>query len=358
MLGDFHSKPYDHGTQTKLIIFEEYLKEWLPVFISKRNPIWKQINIYDFFAGPGLDLNNIKGTPLLILKHLQTFRESILSKGLNVNVFLNDKQKKKIEALKRNIDKEDLHLDFLNIEYSVKDFSDAFNTQYERINSPITANLVLLDQSGIKQITEEIFKKLIKTKNTDFIFFISSSFFKRFNESFIKHLNINPEEIVNEKYYNIHLFIFNYYKKLLSEEYKYYLAPFSIKKGSNIYGLIFGTNHTLGIEKFLKICWKLDGVRGSANFDIDTENINLLQPSLFEEFNKPQKRVIFENQLKRKIFKNEFIYDFEVYEYALENGFLLKDVKNILNDLVKEKRINNNVSLISSNLHRISKTRL
>jgi hypothetical protein len=35
MGNDFHSKPFDEGTQTKLIIFEEYIKEWLPVFLKK-----------------------------------------------------------------------------------------------------------------------------------------------------------------------------------------------------------------------------------------------------------------------------------------------------------------------------------
>ena len=52
-----------------------------------------------------------------------------------------------------------------------------------------------------------------------------------------------------------------------------FFGSFSIKKGANIYGLIFGSAHPLGIEKFLRVCWKVDPVRGEANFDIDDEHM-------------------------------------------------------------------------------------
>jgi hypothetical protein len=31
---DFHGKPFDEGTLTKLQIFELYTRGWLPVFLS------------------------------------------------------------------------------------------------------------------------------------------------------------------------------------------------------------------------------------------------------------------------------------------------------------------------------------
>lgn len=152
--------------------------------------------------------------------------------------------------------------------------------------------------------------------------------------------------------------IFNYYKKLLPTQSKYYLAPFSIKKGSHIYGLIFGTNHTLGMEKFLKVCWKLDGIRGTANFDIDSDNIDIYQPSFFEELNKPKKRIVFENTVRQKIISKQLLYDYDVYDFALQNGFLLKHSKEILILLIKENKINSDIALISSNLHKIKRTKL
>jgi len=37
---DFHDKPFDEGTLTKLQIFELYAREWLPVFLSGKD-IWR-----------------------------------------------------------------------------------------------------------------------------------------------------------------------------------------------------------------------------------------------------------------------------------------------------------------------------
>ena len=40
---DLFRKPFDEGTIDKLEIFEDYFKEWLPVFISRKEIIWNKI---------------------------------------------------------------------------------------------------------------------------------------------------------------------------------------------------------------------------------------------------------------------------------------------------------------------------
>ncbi len=46
MSKDFHDKPFDDATKTKLELYQKYVEEWLPVFIKYKI---KNINIFDFF---------------------------------------------------------------------------------------------------------------------------------------------------------------------------------------------------------------------------------------------------------------------------------------------------------------------
>jgi hypothetical protein len=64
-MGDnFHKKPFDEGTLIKLELLRLYIKSWLPVFIEKKEILWKEISIYDFFAGSGMDSVGNYGNPL------------------------------------------------------------------------------------------------------------------------------------------------------------------------------------------------------------------------------------------------------------------------------------------------------
>ena len=57
---DFHDKPYDAGTLAKLRIFELYTQEWIPVFLSKPDPRFKEVHLFDFFSGPGTDSKGVQ----------------------------------------------------------------------------------------------------------------------------------------------------------------------------------------------------------------------------------------------------------------------------------------------------------
>jgi hypothetical protein len=218
-----------------------------------------------------------------------------------------------------------------------------------------TANFLFLDQNGIKQITEDVFGKLISLKQTDFLFFISSSYIKRFGdvEEFQRYLKITKQDLDGQSYYHIHRAVLNYYRSKIPEWKKYFLAPFSIKKPSGIYGLIFGTNHTLGIEKFLNVCWKHDRLTGEANFDINNEKISRKQQSLFAEYNLPTKRQVFEHSLREKILKKELTTDKEVYLFTLNEGFLLKDANSVFRELNNEGSINIDFKLTTAGIHKM-----
>lgn len=349
---DLFQKPFDDGTIDKLQIFEDYFKEWLPVFIVRKEILWKEIQILDLFAGEGMDVNGVLGSPMIILKILNEFKESIIKSKVKVRVVINEYEKEKFEILTKNLesiaDRSIYILEYYNV-----DFIEVFHQYYDSMRQ--TANFLFLDQNGIKQITEEVFGKLITLKQTDFLFFISSSYIKRFGEveEFQRYLRITKETLEGQSYYHIHRLVLNYYRSKIPAGKKYFLAPFSIKKRTGVYGLIFGTNHTLGIEKFLNVCWKHDKLTGEANFDIDNEKISKIQPSLFDVFNIPTKRQVFEASLRKKILEKELETDMNVYLFTLNEGFLIKDANLIMRDLAANGKIDLDFKLTNSDIHKM-----
>ena len=375
---DFHDNGFDDGTLIKLHVFKEYLKAWLPVFVKIKEPYWNKIFIYDFFAGAGTDGDGNLGSPLIIMDELKSFCHDLKQKNLDLKVVFNeyDENKKQklnqscidqISACRNSENSESQCPNYDNAEKCVyqlvienRDFKELFTEVYDRmIRYPKFPRFMFLDQFGIKHINKDIFSNLISLERTDFIFFISSFHAKRFSEmpEFKKYLDISKSDFDDKKSYQCHRVIYEYYKSQVPENKEFYLAPFSIKKGKNIYGLIFGSHHKLGIEKFLKICWKINPNTGDANFDIDNERIDPNAPKLFAQFDVPNKLQVFERKLEEKILDSSIKTNIDVYTFAFEMGCLPKHANPIVKSLVKRNKISS-VSLSAENIHRLKEERL
>ena len=355
MTKDIHNKPFDEGTKAKLSIFQDYLREWLPVFIKKREVYWKTINIYDFFAGPGCDQLGVKGTPLLIIDELENHLNAIVEKKLTVNLYFNEFSESKCNELKQKIADLKLEDKPYNIEIECLDFKVAFKKNGINMAKNGVTNLVFLDQNGVKHISEDIFKYLINIKRTDFLFFISSSTIKRFCEhpNIVQHISLSRKEVENKPYTQIHRLVLNYYKSLVPVNKEFYLAPFSLKKGINVYGLIFGSSHVLGIEKFLTTCWKKDPKRGEANFDIDNDNIHDGQLDIFTgKLQQAKKTEVFEKELAEKIMDLTLKTDKDIYLYAITNGFLPGHARMVIKSLIDKDKMENTIMDVSSKICR------
>ena len=225
------------------------------------------------------------------------------------------------------------------IEIDTLDFNEAFDKEFPKMRDNKSANLLFLDQNGVKHITEDVFKKIISLKQTDFLFFSSSSYFKRFSEHpfIVQHIKLSAEEIEKTDYHKIHKLVLEFYKSLIPQNDSYYLAPFSLKKNANIYGLIFGSGHVYGIEKFLRTCWKIDPERGEANFDIDDDRIIPGQMNWLKT--QPKKVEHFEEYLKDKILSRQLITDKDIYLFTLSNGFLPRHARVVIDHLIKDNKI-------------------
>lgn len=352
---DIHKHAFDEGTKAKLELLRLYIRGWLPVFISDSRNIYSKIEIYDFFAGEGQDSIDTPGSPLIILNEVKTYCADLVRKKIQLRILFNDAKKTKYLKLDESKTSflikcsENKKFGFCKNENGLpkcpfdialenSDFTLLFNSLKSTFKSnPTIPRFMFIDQYGIKQVTQTVFKDLISLAKTDFLFFISSSYLRRFKElpEFKKYIDDNKIDFAETKPTQCHRVVFQYFKKLVDKE-SYFLGQFSIKKGPNVYGLIFGSNSHLGMRKFLDVAWKMDSYTGEANHDIDDDPIRSGQLSL--DFDSTA------NKIKKLYFYEQNLLDFlripklnnEVYVYSLEQGINIPKTNEILKRLEKE----------------------
>ena len=339
----FHEKPFDEGTLCKLELYRRYIRTWLPVFINNRHI--DRIQIFDFFAGPGSDSVGNPGSPLIAAEEIRKALDSNKSRlrsELKITLMLNEKDSEKYQILQKTSSK----IRAMNPEIDVlvrnQDFQPLYVDRVHSMRQNRTANFLLLDQFGLKEVPQKIFHSLVSLDKTDFIFFVSAAIVNRMKEDRIlmPYLPpIQPEEWTKMNGSNVTRILRDAYERWLPQNNQYFLGHFSIKKGGNVYGLIFGSHHPLGIYKFLNAAWKIDGICGEANFDIDGDQIDPTSPALFEDMNKPKKLHVFEKDLEDRLLQRVFGTNHDLFIFGLTNGMLPKHVKDLIKRLCNEKKI-------------------
>lgn len=342
---DHHKNSFDEGTLTKLDIFQAYAQSWLSILsVTTRMPV-KDLWIWDFFAGPGKSINSQPGSPIRILKIIEEQSDRLIDNNRIVHVRFNEIDKTKYAKLLETVDNYITHSeplqrlklnDKLDCKCSNLDFVDLFKKIKPCLGSDPA--LMFFDQNGIKFIGDEYLMPLLRSRLTDFLFFVSTSYFARFSSrpQFIKNVPFewNPEN----PYKFIHRDVIDYVRGKIPYGAKMKVYPFSIKKGTNIYGLIFGASHVLAAEKFLEIAWKKNALNGEANFDID-DNASKKQGCLFEELRNPTKIEKFHDDVRKAVLDNLIKNNREAYYFAINNGFLPNEIANVLKQMKKEGRI-------------------
>ena len=187
------------------------------------------------------------------------------------------------------------------------------------------AKLVLIDQFGVDYVSDERFKELVTFPTCDVLFFISSSTLYRFRD----HPAIKQRIERPDDYYHVHRAVMDYYRTLLPSSSRYFLGRFSIKKGSNIYGLIFGSAHPLGMDKFLRIAWKADEMNGEADFDINRDDCGPLLSNLLP----PTKITAFEGELTARIRRGAVKNEADVIDVCFQHGVRRQHAEQVLKEL-------------------------
>lgn len=356
---NFHHH-FDKGTKTKLYIFNEYFKESFPVFLH--SPAWVEILIYDFFAGKGYDETGEKSTSINILEQIKPYCSTLIAKKKKLYVILNDLDEKDtlfenvnqyLDECRKNCAETCIFSD-KNLKIFGKDFNIYFDEFYSKIHyRKNSAKLIFLDPYNFVLDDKKILK-LIDLKSTDFMCFMPSSYLRRFRdlELFNQFIDTKKLDYDNTPPSHCHRVIADYFESLIPTDKEYYIGAFSIKKESNYFGLIFGSSHSLGAEKFQKVCWSVDNLTGDADYNIDRElSYNNPNGILFDEIRVPKKIRNFKEELVEQIIKGSISTDTDAYKVALKKRCQIKHASEVLKMLVENKKIEP-LKIIQQDIHK------
>ena len=335
MSKNLHEKPFDQATIAKLEIFEDYAQAWIPTFVMYGDPV---ICIFDFFAGTGYDKNGIPGSPIRILQKLREQIARIFQKKVKVRVFFNEFDLEKYQQL--SIACKDFLHEYPELDRAIElkifneDFDICFKTLLPEIRD--CSSLVYLDQNGIRFLANKYLLELEKTTRTDFLYFVSSSYFWRFGdkEEFQSHVKLDMEEAKKRPYHYIHRSLISQLQKQLPAGSNLKLYPYSLKKGANVHGIIFGASHPRAVDKFLKAAWRRNQVNGEANFDIDKDT----QKGQLDIFSGKRLTKIeaFQQRFREKILDGTITDNFAAFNFALDEAHLGRHAASELKKMKKE----------------------
>ena len=94
---DLHLKPFDESTRDKLELYREYLREWLPVFIHAS--YIDRLQIFDFFAGPGIDISGTPGSQLITCDEIRNALSQHGKQHPKIKVYFNEYNATKFKQL-------------------------------------------------------------------------------------------------------------------------------------------------------------------------------------------------------------------------------------------------------------------
>lgn len=335
---EIENQPYTEGTLTKLELFELYARAWLPVFTSRPEPLWKRLHLFDFFAGKGRDCQGTPGSPTRLLSEIRQRWTEIQQKNLKVTLTACDSDARKIQSLIDYLQQEERIPPGLHFDPRAGEFSETFQHYLPVLRDKEVACLVLLDQYGFKEVGSQVFKTLTGCPTTDILFFVSTQHLHRFADHPDVKKYIELERA--EDYHLAHQQVLKWYRSQIPPGTEYYLAPFSFRKGSNIYSVIFGSGHPRGMEQFLTVAWKKDKLNGEADYDLNREDFNDLAPFLaFDMFAKPKKVHVFEASLESAIRNETIATETALYLFCLENGMMPGHAAPVLSRLKKDRLI-------------------
>lgn len=304
-----------------------------------------KIHIYDIFCGEGKYEGGESGSPLVTLEKIRDHYFSNNNTCPNVEIQFNDSGLSEIEKGKKRIERVKhfaqsiFKPDNVNINYSDFDAKSIItNTIKELSKLDIKERaLLFIDPWGYKEIEPKELKIILQNGKTEIILFLPIYLMYMFTNKAISEDSFpggKPLQIFIRELFGIespNLTSELKYISSLTSQFKQYLdikfcTSFSIERNRGHYfSLFFFTNNKKGFQKMLETKWKLDEQNGRGyKIAVDKSQssmFNIIEVSNYNE-------LIFEY-----IKNNTAVTNLQLLDFGLDNGYLPKHTKSVLDNL-------------------------
>lgn len=334
-------------SKIKLELYRLYLERYLSVLLS--TPFFGNIEVSDIFAGPGISLNEEKGSAILAAETIDSVRKEHNPHDKKVTLKLNDSNPKNYTSLREHLRTYDF------AEVSCTDANKYIESWHP---IPGSHNLFFIDPHGYTQISSDNLTRLFTTKKCDFLIFIPINHIYRFlkppdttdsakDSGFLQELGFEGstrQGDANKYFEPIRQFLSGLeiehaaaraansveefagviivaLRKISGSQYVYY-QMMQNQENNNKYGLFFISQHVLGAEKFL-----------DAQSQLKKKLHKSLQQHAFDFVSQPELESIMH------FVKFDYPYDnVALYEQGVEWGFLPAELGKQIKDIEKTDR--------------------
>lgn len=335
-------------TNVKIKIYEKYIEGYLIKLLMT----FDKCLIVDLFSGPGKN-GDKNGSPLILLERLEYILTSPSLKDKckkEIFIVFNDEDSENIENLKEEIRNIGLDENSIKIFINNEKYENILPKIIERFSYENLPKFFFLDPFSYSNVKMEHLKQIMSLSNTEVLLFNPIFHSYRFTKAEFK-VGHKTRMFIDEftfdgmaDYGNVNNFLLSMKKKLKIVLELKYVRPVLIDGGDKKNTLILLTKHPKGILLMNKVAFGLSE-------DGNVIKMNNQDQGSFFDVGEVSKHALTFRELLSKLLKSGDVNNYDIIDFAIEEGFFPKHAKNIIENLFESGKIKvyNNIGVEINN---------
>jgi three-Cys-motif partner protein len=331
-------------SEAKVRLYGRYLSVYLNIL--HRASYVKRIFIFDLFCGEGIYENDAKGSPIIALECIQEHFYANQNSCPNMTVWFNDNGISEIEDGIYKVERVEkigsriFRPDNVKVEFYKENYEDIFPRAIDLVSqTKDSKGLFFVDPFGYKAIKPDDIRKMLENGKTEVFLWLPIAQMYRFADSALRSgfpgsepLKLFLNELFGKSILSFrspHDFIEQIKGRFRAslKDLSVFVDIFILERNpSNVYCLFSFTRNIRGYEKMLEAKWSMDPSRGKGHSLEKTI-------SLFDETELSG----YHQKLLAFIDSADYRTNTELYLFGLENGFLPKHTKGVLDGWKKNE---------------------